>query len=84
LSFRTSIASPQPAASGVGVGDVLEVALDPGPPAVIQVLDAESNVVGSIITHIPDLLRCIQDGFTYEAEVVAIEGGDLQIAVHPT
>lgn len=84
LVFQTSIASPQPVATELSVGDILQVTLDPGPPkSVVQLVDDSGRVVGSIITHIPDLLRCIQDGHGYEAEVQSVEGGDFQVKVRP-
>lgn len=83
LTFKTSIASPQPAADNLDVGDVLRVVLNPGPPVVINLVDGDGNAVGSLITHIADLLRCIQDGFSYEADVQEINGGDFQVEVRP-
>lgn len=83
LRFKTSIASPQPAADALNVGDVLQVVLRSGPRVVIHLVDGDGNVVGSLITRIPDLLRCIQDGFSYEAEVEGIDGGDIQLDVRP-
>jgi hypothetical protein len=83
LRFRTSVASPQPAADDLKVGDVLQVELNPGPPVVIHLVDSDGNVVGSLITRIADLLRCIQDGFSYEADVKEINGGDFQVDVRP-
>ncbi len=84
LWFETSIASPQPTANDLSVGDVLQVVLSSGPPPVIQLIDGAGDVVGSLITRIADLLRCIQDGFNYEAEVKEINGGDIQVDVRPT
>jgi hypothetical protein len=83
LRFRTSIASPQPAASELKVGDVLRVELSSGPPAVIHLVDSNGNVVGSLISRVADLLRCIQDGFDYEAEVMEINGGGIAVDVRP-
>lgn len=84
LTFRTSVASPQPAAEEVSVGDVLAVVLESGPPAVLHLVNEDGSRVGSLITHIADLLRCIQDGFSYEAEVLEVNGGDIRVEVRPT
>ncbi|MFL5897647.1 MAG: hypothetical protein ACJ76D_04175 [Solirubrobacterales bacterium] len=81
LKFRTSVASPQPAADALNNGDVLRVVLEPGPPVVIHLVDGNGDVVGSLITRVADLLRCIQDGFSYEADVRVINGGDFQVDV---
>lgn len=83
LKFRTSVASPQPAAEEADVGDVLTVELKSGPPVVIHLVDGDGNTVGSLITRIPDLIRCIQDGFSYEADVKEVNGGDMQVEVRP-
>lgn len=84
LIFQTSIASPQPAADNLEVGDVLQVVLTSTPRVVINLVDRNGDLVGSLITRIPDLLRCIQDGFSYEAHVKEIDGGDFQVEVRPT
>jgi hypothetical protein len=65
------------------VGDVLAVSLAPGPPAVINLVTGDGAIAGSLITHIADLLRCIQEGFSYEAEVATINGGDVRVDVRP-
>lgn len=83
LRFQTSIASPQPATDDLAVGDLLQVVLSSGPPVVIHLIDSSGDVVGSLISRIADLLRCIQDGFSYEAEVKQINGGNIQIDVRP-
>jgi hypothetical protein len=49
----------------------------------IDLIDGSDNVVGSLITRIADLLRCIQDGFSYEAKVKQMNGGNIQIDVRP-
>lgn len=83
LEFRTSIASPQPAAEALTVGDVLQIGLSSGAPIVIQLIDRNGELVGSVISRISDLLPCLQDGFRYEAEVVSVDGGTIQIEVRP-
>jgi hypothetical protein len=81
LTFQAPIASPQPPALTLSVGDLLSVSLAPGPPAVINLLTSDGDVAGSLITRIAALLRCIQAGFSYEAEVVTINAGDVQVKV---
>lgn len=83
LAFRAPIASPQPPALTLSVGDVLAVSLAPGPPAAINLLTSDGDIAGSLITRITDLLRCIQAGHSYEAEVVTINGGDARVDVRP-
>lgn len=83
LRFRTTIASPQRAASMLSVGDILEVRLNSGPPQTIDLIDAGGNLVGAIVTRTTDLVRCLQDGFRFEAEVQSINGGEIRIEVRP-
>lgn len=83
LRFATSIASPQQAAGYLSVGDMLQVQLSSGAAQSIDLVGQSGNVVGSIITHIPDLLRCIQDGYSYEADVLSVNGGMIRVEVRP-
>ena len=83
LRFKTTITSPQPAASSLQVEDVLVVALETEPRPVIRLFDQAGNLIGSVAAHLPDLLRCTQEGFPYEAEVLEIDGGQIKIEVRP-
>lgn len=84
LRFSTTIASPQPASSNLSVGDILDVQLNSGPPQSIDLVDPGGSVVGAIVTRTTDLVRCLQDGFRFEAEVQSINGGEIRIVVRPT
>lgn len=83
LRFRTSVSSPQPAASTLAVGDILGVVLETEPRPVVRLVDSASKVVGSVVGHLPDLLRCIQEGLSYEAEVLEINGGQIKVQIRP-
>lgn len=83
LRFTTSIASPQPAAANLSIGDVLQLQLRSGTARSIDVVDQSGAVVGSIISRIADLLRCIQQGVDFEAEVLSTNGGDIRVEVRP-
>jgi hypothetical protein len=83
LSFQAALQSVQPdAVEDLSVGEILDVALrTDGHPPVIEVRTAEGAVVGALIQRVPELLRCIQDGFQYVAEVLHIEGGHVRVEV---
>jgi hypothetical protein len=49
--------------------------------SVVEVVTAADEYVGALIDHIADLLRCIQDGYAYVAEVTNIDGGDVRVRV---
>jgi hypothetical protein len=65
----------------ISVGDQLEVLLGTGQHPVIEVRDANGEVAGALIDHVTDLLRCIQDGYQYVAEVKSVDGGDVRVEV---
>jgi hypothetical protein len=78
--------SPQPAVvATLKVGDRLYVVLDmsSGRP-VLQVRDATGAVAGSLtfLGHLA-LIDCISQGFSYEAVVLTISGGNIQLRIEP-
>jgi hypothetical protein len=83
LKFTTSIASPQPVASELEVDEVLTVVLVTGPPASINLERSSGETVGSLITRVAELLRCIQDGVQFVAVLESIDGGDMRVRVRP-
>jgi hypothetical protein len=86
LRFQTQLASPIPTAvSALAPGDVLTIELqDRGGVRVIAAVNASGQVAGSIVERIQQLLRCLQQGVTYEAVVSAIAGGAVGVLVQPT
>jgi hypothetical protein len=87
LSFRTAVASPQPqAVAAITVGEELDVVLRPGgggvPPAV-EVRRRNGTVVGGLIDRVTELLRCLQQGFSFIAEVLSVSGGAVRVEVRP-
>lgn len=49
--------------------------------SVVEVVTAGGDYVGALIDRIADLLRCIQDGYEYVANVVSIDRGDVRVRV---
>jgi hypothetical protein len=68
------------AVADLSVGALLDVALRAdGHPPVIEVRSAEGVLVGALIQRVTELLRCLQDGFQYVAEVLSIDGGHVRV-----
>jgi hypothetical protein len=68
----------------VSAGDVLDVALEdlPGGRA-ITARDSSGALVGAITSRVPDLIRCLQAGFAFEARVVVSAPPQIDVNVHP-
>lgn len=83
LIINTNISSPQAeAVRNLSVGEILDVQAigDQGP---INLYD-NGILVGSIISReMIRLLSCIAKGFEYEAEVLSIEDGEVEIQIRP-
>ena len=84
LIFETLVAAPDPeAVSVLHVGVILNLDLrGSGDGRHIAVLNGNQQV-GSITERVPDLIRCMQKKFRFEAEVISIRGGLVQIQVRP-
>jgi hypothetical protein len=75
---KTPLSSPKPAIlKKLEKGDVLDVVLQKhrdSPSTVVAAKDTE--IAGSIISaRSPQLIRCLERGFEFEAEIVQLEGG---------
>jgi hypothetical protein len=86
LAFEAAIASPQPAAvSGLSVGDVLIVDFDTsGGRNTVLLRTSQGDEAGALISRLAELLRCLQQGESYEAEIADIDGGDITVNVRHT
>ncbi len=82
LSFRSVVNSPQPAViSRLVVGDVLEVKLQTNPQNAV-VVEHQGTVAGALTgTKVNALINCLQNGYTFEAEVISIVGGNCNVEV---
>lgn len=83
LAFEVGLASPQASVvTQVQVGDSLEVVIDTSGTnptiAVMKDADALGAIIGS---RMEDLYRCIQEGHNYQAEVLSLDGGDVQVRI---
>jgi hypothetical protein len=83
LRFAATLQSVQPdAVAELSVDEILHVALrTDGHPPVIEVRTTGGVVVGALIQRVPDLLRCIQAGYEYVAQVLQIDGGNVRVEV---
>ena len=62
-------------------GDILLLALQQQAPGGTIVVLKDDRVAGSIIEHVAELVRCIQAGHNFEAEVLSIRGGDVRLRI---
>jgi hypothetical protein len=82
LTFRAALQSVQPGAvAHLGIEQLLTVSLRAGNPPVIEVKTSAGVLVGALINRVPEMLRCLQRGFEYTAEVLSIDGGDVRVEV---
>jgi hypothetical protein len=81
LSTETAVQSPNPEIVGrLSVGQLLTVQLDHR--TVFVYLGRE--IVGTLIfAGLPRLIECIEQGFTFVAEIVQISGPDCRVKVRP-
>lgn len=84
LRFATELASPQPrVVATIRVGMTLPVEIDTsrGGPRII-VRTRTGAVVGALISgRMMELLRCLQSGETFVADVTRVDGGDVGVLV---
>lgn len=80
LTFETRIASPDPnVIENLSLGDVLEIRIHEGAIAVVH----HTGIAGSIVQNVPQLIRCLQQGYEFEGEIKTIRGGMVDIEVRP-
>lgn len=83
LQIRTRLSSPQPdQVEQLGVGDLLDIQLDEPPRLRVIVTTADGDVAGTITGgQLGQLIRCLQDGHTFEGEVLTVDGGDVELDI---
>jgi hypothetical protein len=84
LAFEAALASPDMAVvSTLNVGDVLILDLRQGAGGrnMIAALTTGGQVAGAITERTADLLRCLQQGVGFEAEITQMNGGWIKVAV---
>jgi hypothetical protein len=86
LRFLAWLQSPRAQAVALlSVGEELDVVLAPaapGTPPIVEVRRTDGTTVAALMTRLPDLLRCLAEGFRYVAEVRDISGGAVRVMVH--
>lgn len=81
FSFTANLNSPQGLVQNLNVGDVLILTLQTMPHlAVLATLNG--TVVGSLTgPNNPKLIRCMQNGYMYQATVLSVSGGNCSVKV---
>jgi hypothetical protein len=78
--------SPQPAiVASLNVNERLFVILDSGSGRrILQVRTSNGDIAGSLtfLGHL-SMMECIEQGYSYEAIVLAISGGNIQLRIEP-
>jgi hypothetical protein len=70
--------------TGLRTGDILDVVFQPGPPQKLLANTSSGATAGSITSSLmPQIIRCIQDGYSYVAEVVSVQGAVCQVQIRP-
>ncbi|HMJ34111.1 MAG TPA: hypothetical protein VK501_09345 [Baekduia sp.] len=70
----------------LSIGERLDVVLRPGSggvPPVVELRRNDGTVVGGLLDRLTEVLRCLQDGFRFVAEVLLISGGAVRVRVQP-
>lgn len=82
---RTILNSPIPnVVSRLIPGEILIVELEAQPRKRVVVKNAMGAVAGAITSaRLVDIIECMELGFGYEAEVLSVQGGRIEIEVRP-
>lgn len=82
---RTNLNSPNPAVvASLNVGDILFISLNLGPPKRVEAQDSSGQVAGTITSAaLARLIRCLESGVAFEAEVLVISGGKVEVELRP-
>ena len=80
LRLDDSVAAPDPTFT-FSVGMTFDVVANPGPPVTVSLLHRGVRI-GSL-HPIPALVRCLNEGVPFQAEVRSASGGDIRVRVEP-
>lgn len=80
LRINDFVAAPDPEFIFI-VGALLDVIINAGPPTTLSLL-SHGIRVGALHPR-PALVRCLKNGVIFEAEVVSVNGGDIEVRVAP-
>lgn len=83
LVEETVLNSPVPAVvASLGIGDILRVDLEKGPPVRVMIRTGAGQTAGAITgAKLPQIIACIEAGVEYAATVVSVKGGAVRIRV---
>lgn len=82
LRFETTLASPNPGAiKELKVGDTLSVSIETSNGKKILAVLKGKTIVGTITEKVAELIRCIQEGNTFEAKILSISGGAIKVEI---
>jgi hypothetical protein len=82
---RTKINSPdRTVRATLRDNDILDVVYDPGPPKRLLARTSGGSTLGSITSpSMPQIIQCIISGYQYEAVVLTLSGGLVEVQVQP-
>lgn len=84
FTFDTVLGSPDPAqVAALTLGELLPVVLLDNPPRVV-VAHASGALIGGVTQFAAQLRTCMQQGYSYVAEVTDVRGGAVEVNVRPT
>lgn len=85
ITERTTVNSPvRTVAATLRTNDVLEIEYVAGPPKKLLVKTSSGATLGSITSpSMAQIIQCILAGHGYEAVVVSIKGGMIEVQVQP-
>lgn len=85
LNFKTVLNSPDPAVIGRLHGDEkLQIELETVGGRRRAVAKHDGHIAGSITSDmLPQLIRCLEQGNPFHADVLTVSGGRVEVDVHP-
>jgi hypothetical protein len=82
LKFSTNLTSiDDEVLKSVEEGTWLDVKLSDDPVRSIQAQTSEGGILGAIVDSVPELIRCLQGGTEFDAEIKSLEGGIVRVEV---
>ena len=83
ITERTILSSPDPDVVGrLGIGDVLTIELQTHDPVRLLAKTNDGGTAGTITSvRMPEIVKCIRAGFEYDAKVLSVDGGRVEVSV---
>lgn len=84
ITEKTILASPVPAIiATLKVGEILSVELETTPRARVVIKRLGQTAGALTSARLVDIIECLRNSFSYEAEVLSINGGRIEIEIRP-